>query len=289
MEKLPLTAVFEKVREALPDIVGDMQPLGHGHFGIAIGDKDKVRKILFRPDYESGSEQSLQMFTREARILQGLAGQDLGGIEVPALIKSPELIDHRDFIAAYTMSRVHGRTYPMMPENDAMADVYPDKYRNAGTLFAKFHRVTQCLPLGDAIGRGPLAGDSIIQVHSLDKDTNKKLAAADQYLQENIKGGNIHGDTHLNNVIERDGMATGLIDFSHTGYVKNRMMEFWIVPEQYSANFIEGYERESGEAVAMMAHATSLSIWTHIFRENEPLATAKIDKLLQKMSPVLSL
>ncbi len=287
MEKLGLQEVFEKVRTALPDLSGDMRPLGHGHFGIAIGNEETVRKILFRPDNGQDENHSLQTFTREADILRGLAGQNLEGIEIPALIKPPELIDHRDFMAVYSMSRVQGQTYPMMPENEALTEAYRDKYKNAGVLLAKFHRVTQDLSLGNAMGRGPLEGDSIVQVPALDKRTNEKLALANEYLQANIRGGNIHGDPHLNNVMERGGKAVGLIDFSHTGHVKNRMLEFWIVPEQYSEEFIEGYERESGEAVAMMAHATSLSMWTHIFRENQSLATEKIDRLLQKMSPVL--
>ena len=263
-----------------------MQPLGHGHFGIAVGNDDTVRKILFHPDHGT-KEESLTMFTREADILQGLAGQDLRGVEVPALIKPPELIDHQDFIATYSMTRVHGRTYPMMPENDADMLDYADKYKRAGALLARFHQAIEKMPLGQAIGRGPLEGDSIIGVPALGKEINRKLVLANEYLQEHIKGGNIHGDTHLNNVIERDGRSVGLIDFGGTGHVKNRMLDFWIIPEQFSDEFIEGYERESAQNVAMMAHATNLSMWTHIFPENKPLATAKIDRLLQKMVPIL--
>lgn len=293
MGKLELHELFNKARAALPDIIGDMGPLGFGNFGIAVGNKDVVQKILFRADDEEGREISLRGFQHEAAILKKFAGQDFEGVEVPVLIKPPTLIDHKDFMANYTMTRLHGNTNPMMPVNENEASLYPDKYRSAGALLARFHKVIRNIDMEDALPMGPLEGTSVAHVPFLDEDTNNGLEKANRYLITHMKAGNIHGDTNLGNILERDGVAVGLIDFSHTGRVKNMMTEFWIAPTQYNEHMIEGYERESGEKIGAIVTATSLSMWSHAIlnpentNEARDLIQDKMQGLLMKMVPVL--
>ena len=293
MEKLPLAEAFEKVRDALPHIVGGKRPIGHGHFGIAIGDDASVYKILYRPENEEERAKSLRQFIREADILAQFAGQDLRGIEVPQLITPPELLDHDRFMAVYSMTRIDGRTNPMMPEDDYAASIYAEKYRNTGALIARFHDAVGSMDLGEAIPVGPLKGTSILTSSHFDDQTNEKLAIADKFLQAHMKPGNIHGDSNMRNVMERDSKPVGLIDFGSAGRVDNMMMELWTMPHQYINDVIKGYEEESGEEIGMTVHATNLSMWSHLIRHPDNSAEArammqgKVRGLLRTMMPVL--
>ncbi len=273
MRNNKLREIFMDLQAELPDLVEEMQPLGMGKDGFVLFDDndDTIRKIHFKPKNDADGTAAHDQFEREVLMLQAFAENPLVDIEVPILVDDPQTLDHESYMATYLMTRVKGTSLNKLPEEGEPKEIYEARYKSAGTLLAKFHRALCDFDIGDAAALD--LGDTIeiVQVEGMETEINEALERANSYLQANMMGGNIHGNLTMPNVMGHGGQATGLIDFSHTGYAKNIMVDFWGIPEKYLDTFIEGYETESGKEVKHLVSATLLAL----YRPRDSVAATK--------------
>ncbi|MCC7304736.1 MAG: aminoglycoside phosphotransferase family protein [Alphaproteobacteria bacterium] len=253
--KKSLIEHFTVLQNAFPALTANKVPLGAGNYGIVIGDNEShessnqiVTKFLYRfpPDEQAFAKSSLRNEIRVLQLLHGIHIED--GIQVPQLVSPPEILDHEQFFATYSMTKVAGhglgRQWEAITSLEEQSRLH---FQKAGIFLAKFHAAA-ALHIGTdntSLPRFNMAG-KISQVPCLDEKTNEKLAAANKYLQKHKKSAIIHGDLHGDN-IHSDGInITGILDFSETTLCDNFMMDFVNIPRSCVPYFQQGYEQESG-------------------------------------------
>lgn len=252
---------FNEASKALPELCHDADPLSMGNFGIVIRhDDNTLTKIFYKPRNPKWHDSVLSSFNNEVNTLRLLTASPLEELETPILLKEPELIDDKKYMAHYSMTRVSGGSHTW-DLNENIPDRPLDKlYSNAGKALAQFHTATKNMPFE----RAPHFHSSQINpVRFFDKKTNEALIKVDQYLEQHKIPGVIHGDYHGGNIMtDERHIVTGLIDFSATGQSDNVLSDFLSVPARYLPHFIKAYEEQSGRTIAPDAvEATKLSNW----------------------------
>lgn len=290
-----LHELFADVQVRFRDVVSEAEPLNWGSYGLAFANEHSVIKFVRRCPKEHNTESSVRrQFEREISSLKFFENMNLDGVEIPVLQGDVEyLLDDSRFIAHYKMSRIQGGTHPVDPLCESDVPAFQKKYSEAGRLMARFHHSVAGLEWDDALFDRPWDAISIPMVYGLDDDTNRRLERANDYLQENFRAGNIHGDFHLDNIIERDGQAVGLLDFSLTGLGKNGARDFWWTPARFLDSMIEGYQQESGRSIRPDAIAACLSMHAHNLAICDPVhgsldvSREQIPLLLDQMDAAL--
>lgn len=181
-------------------------------------------------------------------------------LETPILLHEPALIDNKNYMAHYSMTRVSGDTHIWDLNENIPNRPLAKLYGNAGKALAQFHTAAENMPFE----RAPhFHSSQISTTRFFDKKTNEALIKADQYLQQHKIPGVIHGDYHGGNLMTDDQYnVTGLIDFSATGKSDNVLSDFLSVPARYLPDFIKAYEEQSGKTIAPDAvEVTKLSNW----------------------------
>lgn len=288
---------FKKLQRNLPHIAADTKLVGSGHFGLVVEHSDgTLSKIFRRPDDPYDLEFFLHNMYAETSTLSILQAASIPNIDLPVLIGEPDTLYHPDYSAHYKMTRINGTCATF---NTTKTAYFQSLYESAGNLLGRFHQAADQMPFNNPHPHYFQYDCAIAPVPSLPSKTNKALEIANDYLQANKKGGVIHGDYHFGNILTRDGIATGLLDFSFTGRAKNIYTDFWRVgvDDPFFPDFIRGYEQASGEAVNMhLVHATHLSLWASMLKygggpsdyqpENDLSALLLINHSLNELAPI---
>lgn len=254
-----LHQIFTKVGGDLPQIAANTRPLGIGNFGIVLENADNtITKLAFRIENPNDHPDPLLMFKQEIAVLRHLRDHPIGDLETPVMIGEPLLMDHPDYLGAFTMTKLSGGAC-FLPGQ--MQTYRPQAY-SAGRLLAKFHRAMRGHVFPETLGYGKEMGAHIVHVPTLSDQTNAALTIVDAYLQANKRPGIIHGDFHVGNILSDGENVTSLLDFSHTGRASNILTDMILMPNNHLDSLIAGYERESGEKIRELAIATQLSYCT---------------------------
>lgn len=241
-----LKELFNALRREEPDIATDATLLDGGTFGIVVDHGDNtVSKFFLRDIMGNGAAHCAAFYANEIGILTLLNGQAFAGIATPALVDYDELPWSQTFRAHCRMSKIPGRI--MFWD----ADTPPAYFSRLGTLLAAFHEEAQQLKAHPTPGRFIQGGTAIPQTDSLDRDTNRRLAACDAYFQDHMAPGIVHGDLRARNLLagSTDGTITGLIDFSMAGYSPNGAIDFALLSASQLALTLKTYEARSGTKV----------------------------------------
>lgn len=270
--KAKLLEYFDQARHAAPEWTKDASPLNYGSFGLTLSYPDNsIRKLLFfHPDHPFTQTLAEDGFQRETQTLQILSGSAAAGF-VPELLEEPQTLDPESgFFGSYKMSRLKGYT-PTWREDKIAETLEKHDFKkmaaSAGNLLARFHcAVQECTSI-----RPPSAtmehhyGHDIKTIAVLGDDLNTRLEHVNAYLQQRKIIGSIHGDFHGNNiVVDKNGVATGLIDFARTASNGNIYYDFASVPSDYIHDFVQGYKSVKDiDFDKRLMIATSLSAFTN--------------------------
>ncbi len=288
-----MEAMFDRLKKAWPRYAYGMEPLAFGASGLALGNDEIVRKIIFRPANRVDEERALVLMEHEVHILRTFQTHAPRVVEVPVLIGEPEPMTDVEFMSMYEMTRLKGMPYNAIPEQDATPEANKALYKSAGILTARFHAGISHLDFGTSKGRGGWHGNEIIRVDSLGDEINDELMVADRLLKATMVDGNVHGDINGGNVITRGSEANGLIDFTYTGRSKNIFTDMFTLDKAYQAAFVEGYGQEYGQDIQSSVDAASLCVWASMLLHNHSTeadiqnANRNIPEIIERLQPAL--
>ena len=270
MSQKYLTKIFNEAKEHIPDVVRDVEPLGHGHFGLVVDHGDNtLTKIYFQPPEEKGGRYAVEgTLFNEVNALHCFGQNQPEGFEIPKLLSEPEFHDHEKYLASFRMTKVPGiPAYKYWEHFQHNSEEINKLHENMGRALAAFHRVALNSSFG-GLDAWTDYGDEVKNIPYLKPDTNKALSKVNDFLQINRKAGVVHGDFHTGNImVNKAGQVTGILDWSMAGMVRNQFVDMvgGVFPG-FDGPFIRGYEAESGEKIdRTVLKATELAIWTSYF------------------------
>lgn len=246
MARSKLNKIFANLVKAFPDRTDNARPIGMGFFGIVIDHNDStVSKFIRRDENLDNFEMYLQGFYREITILELLKAKLNPGINFPELVGHSEELYTNEFAATYRMTKIEGAASTTLLDRRCKVD-FSNVYQKAGAIAAKFHSIdSEGFP--DIPNRNGYDGQSVTVVPGILSDrTNNALLKVNQYLQEHRTQGLVHGDLGFQNLIYKNNIPIGLVDFSFTGQANNQAADFCLIPENYLPDFIHGYEEQTG-------------------------------------------
>jgi hypothetical protein len=297
MERTSLTETFNKFGAAHPGLATHARPLNMGAFGLVLENRDgSLTNILF--DHEAGHMRAKvrEFLKTETGVLRAFTARPPAAFDVPVLLKEPDYFGGGDYLAAYTMTRLPGACACWYGDMEKDAAAYNARhYESAGRTLAKLHREVAALP-EQALGERLLGYCTKIDpVPEFSIETARAFAAVNRYMQPRLKPAVVHGDYHGGNLmVDENGEVTGVLDFALTGRCGNHLVDFMAVPSGGFADFLRGYERESGETVDRhMMDATMLSMWVECYNRPGPVGdlqefhAGKIRETLKKLEPVI--
>ena len=159
-----------QLHHAFPADMQGHQVLGAGKFGVATGDDRVVTKYLRADAGDGHSDFARKQFEREVDILGRIDSSMFDGVEVPSLIKPLEKIDHPDFVAQYTMTRINGVAGVLDMSADQSDPDLIARYKQVGHIAARFQAGVCDLVLPDAIPMGERDGKTIVTPDSFGDD-----------------------------------------------------------------------------------------------------------------------
>jgi Phosphotransferase enzyme family len=218
---------FEWHGEAGTDVPAGTYPiLGHGLWGPTLDLRDGTLLKLVRGDAGIGDGREIN--ANEARVLSLLGGRPLDDIAIPRLIAHGDFLQTgragADGYAAWLrLTRVAGRPI----DEDwlaALAGGERDRFAvSFGTAAASLRCVATALfrrksaALDDRL-RSLLTSLPAISSQKEDAQLGMRLRDAVDVMPESRRGGFIHGDLHLQNILVDDhGRVCGVIDFGEAG------------------------------------------------------------------------
>ncbi|PJB70897.1 MAG: hypothetical protein CO093_06535 [Alphaproteobacteria bacterium CG_4_9_14_3_um_filter_47_13] len=144
-----LCKTFNEASLALPHIIGIARPIGTGTYGLVIEHPDQtLTKILFRPRSVERTKLCQTFFVNELKALKLLAAHPVQDLQTPHLIGDVKFLRHKDYLAAFRMTKVEGTPCYLLPHNYDSAEILKEQHEKAGKALAKFHKASHQLPPG---------------------------------------------------------------------------------------------------------------------------------------------
>ncbi len=243
---IKLRGIFEKLSRELPDRLSGSEPLGLGGQGIVVDHLDGTVSKFFFKDSVLGDEG----FVNEVDLLRVIGGGTFGHAKTPELVDVVMIDDSEIVYGAYRMTKLSGNEMNWHEFVKAESPKAIEKhFREAGALLAEFHARMQ-----SALGERPVAprktfdwSNVIPAIPSLDHKTNQALSICKSRFEGLIEPGVNHGDFHCGNFrVDENFGITGLFDFSFTGTVPNRLMDFSIMPDDAISFATDEYQAING-------------------------------------------
>jgi aminoglycoside phosphotransferase (APT) family kinase protein len=212
------------LRDAIADLpTADARLLGHGLWGPTVDLADGTLLKLVRR--RAGIGDGLDIQGNEARVLAALGGQRLGHLEIPRLVAygmfaADSSATLHGYAAWLRLSRVRG--HPFGEEQLArLSDRERGRFAASlgETVAILQSEVTAALrdtaSLDNRVS-ALLAG--LAAASPADRDLCGALAVRLDAIPERRRGGFVHGDAHLSNLlIDEAGLICGVVDFAEAG------------------------------------------------------------------------
>lgn len=259
--------LFSSIRSEMLDralITERADVIGSGAFGIVVDTgRDSVLKLLRRFDAQR-QNMAQKLLNHELETLTILQGDNFDGIQTPALIGDITYIDHKDFFAAFEMTKLPGLSAKIMSEDFGL----PDKvhmYQSIGSALGRLH-----IGLHDRLGqaRANLPSktytDGLVHSPLFSDEINSALERLRAFIkQRRVPAPDtiIHGDFHLGNImVNETGCVTGVIDWSDT-HVGHNLTDIAYYADSNLREIWAAYAGATGQALDQDLFAVAKITW----------------------------
>ena len=235
--------------------------MARGAYGLVVDHDDgTVSKILRRSSSVTDQKRIETLYTREIDILTALNGRVFGTVKIPTIVDKIILPENEGFFASYRMTKLPGARTDWIKIKDVCEENRRRHFRSVGAMLAHFHEISAQISAGVPPVHDWGWADAVPHVQGADGRLCEALTTCDAYLKTNLSSGDLHGDVHhFNIMVDPDYEVTGLIDFSFSGLLPNRLLDFTRIPSSCLPYVLEEYIRHGGRPVdAVMMTMTKI-------------------------------